>query len=268
MLEQWLIENAGVPIKYILTNDKKYIPEVLENSDVKYWLTKLKDRAENKDLSNIHGSHDYRYENIVKNCAVLGLSKEISEFDENIRYILDFLHGHIQNKDIDREPLSFGKIYAYRDYETILACYLPSLGYQDDPAVKYITEKRVNIVYNFTKQKRYDIYVDGSKLKGVKKEWQPYVINPELYADGNIALPSYHDYVLFAGMYKYLDKDWQDKIENIIEWTLSDGYFNKPQVSHLTHNTCQSVLNSRFNDLPIQSVCSRIIKSPSPMFSQ
>ena len=135
---KWLIENAAAPIKYILTNEKNYIPELLENHEVKYWLAKLKNRAVNKDLSSIHGSHDYRYENIVGKCSILGLSKEIAEFDENITFILDFLNGHINNKDIEREPLSFGKIYAYRDYETILACFLPMLGYQDDPAVRYM----------------------------------------------------------------------------------------------------------------------------------
>jgi len=224
MNNEWLFENAAAPIKYILTKDKKYIPEVLENSEVKYWLEKLKNRADNKDLSSVHGSHDYRYENITGKCAILGLTKEIAEFDENIKFILDFLHGHIGNTNIENEQLSFGKIYAYRDYETILACFLPTLGYHDDPAVRYITEKRINIVYNFTKYKRYDIYIDSSKLKGVKKEWQPYIINPELYLDGNIVLPSAHDYILFAGMYKYLDKESQEKIENIVEWILDENY--------------------------------------------
>ena len=221
---EWLLENAASPIKYILTNNKKYIPEVLENFEVKYWLEKLKNRADNKDLSAVHGSHDYRYENIIGKCSILGLSKEIAEFNENIKFILDFLSEHIKNKNIEFEPLSFGKMYAYRDYETILACFLPMLGYQDNPTVRYIAEKRINIAYHFTKQKRYDIYVDGSKLKGVKKEWQPYVINPELYSDGNIALPSAHDYMLFAGMYKYLDKDLQEKIENTVEWLLDENY--------------------------------------------
>ena len=221
---KWLMENAAAPIKYILTNEKNYIPELLENHEVKYWLEKLKNRAVNKDLSAVHGSHDYRYENIVGKCAILGLSKDITEFDENITFVLDFLHGHIKNKEIGRKPLSFGKIYAYRDYETILACFLPMLGYHDDSAVKYITEKRINITYNFTKQKRYDIYVDGSKLKSVKKEWQPYIINPELYSDGNISLPYAHDYILFAGMYKYLGKDLREKIENTVEWLLDENY--------------------------------------------
>jgi len=220
MCEKWLAENASAPIKYILSGDKKYIPEVLENAEVKYWLSKLKDMSAEKKLYWIHGSHDYRYENILGKCAILGLSKEIAELDDNIKFILDFLHGHIKNKDIEQSPLSFGKIYAYRDFEMIVACFLPMLGYQDDPAVRYIAEKRINIVYNFTKQKRYDIYADSAKLKYVKKEWQASVINPELYADGNISLPSAHDFILFAGMYEYLEKALREKVEK-----LSNGCF-------------------------------------------
>ena len=223
---EWLLENASAPIKYILTKEDKYVPEVLENFEVKYWLTRLKERSDNKDLSSIHGSHDYRYENIMGKCAILGLSQNCAafDFDKNAKFILDFLNAHIKNKNTENEPLSFGKIYSYRDYETILACFLPELGYQNNPAVRYIAEKRINIAYNFTKQKRYDIYIDSSKLKGVKKEWHPYIINPELYYDGNIALPSVHDYILFSGIYKYLDKDLQEKVENIVEWLLDEEY--------------------------------------------
>ena len=62
---------------------------------------------------------------------------------------------------------------------------------------------------------RYDIYIDGSILKSVKKDWQPYIINPDLYADGNISLPDMHDLLLFAGMYPYLSEEDRNKVETI-----------------------------------------------------
>ena len=77
-----------------------------------------------------------------------------------------------------RQELSFGKIYHYRDCEKVLCCFLPLLGFFDDDAVKHIVGQRLELLYNFTKIKCYDIYVDGAQLKGVKKEWQPFVINP------------------------------------------------------------------------------------------
>jgi|GEM_PF-6984389 len=68
--------------------------------------------------------------------------------------------------------------------------------------------------------------VDGSKYKGVKKEWQPYLINPELYADGNIALPTMHDFILFASIYKEIDTELKDKIETIAEWIFDERYMS------------------------------------------
>jgi hypothetical protein len=132
------------------------------------------------------------------------------------------LNRHVGEQNHDK--LSFEKLYSYRDFETVLACFFPALGYWDDAAVRYITKKRIGILYAFTSEKRYDIYTDGAKLKGVKKEWQPYVIDPDLYTDGNIALPTMHDYILFAGMYRHLDTDDRNKIDAIVKWVFDDRY--------------------------------------------
>ena len=180
-------------------------------------------------------------ENILGKCWVLGLSKRISLFDENMSFILQYLNHHIHMTPPDE--LSFGKIYYFRDHEKLLACFLPFLGYHDDPSVLHILHKRIDLLYDFTKQKRYDIYIDGSKLKGVKKEWQPYIINPDLYVNGHIALPDMHDLLLFAGMYPFLDVEDRNKIETVAEWLFGDcysdiirgyGYFYVPGGSYST----------------------------------
>jgi hypothetical protein len=61
----WLLDNSETPIKYILTKEKMYIEKFLENYEVQYWLSQLRPRWENTDLGEIHGSHDYRMENIL-----------------------------------------------------------------------------------------------------------------------------------------------------------------------------------------------------------
>jgi hypothetical protein len=222
--KEWLIVNADTPIKYILTKDKKYLENLLENFEVTYWLSQLKPRVENKNIGDIHGSHDYRMENILGKCWILGLSKTIPVFSQYLKFIIDFLNRHTNEPHDDK--LSFNKIYSYRDYEKVLACFLPMLGFFDEAVIKYICEKRINILYDFTKQKRYNIYVDSSKYKSIKKEWQPYIIDPDLYADGNIALPDMHDFILFAGMYDIIDKDYRDKIETIVGWIFDDKYMD------------------------------------------
>jgi hypothetical protein len=75
-------------------------------------------------------------------------------------------------------------------------------------------------------KRQYDIYIDGSKLKGVKKEWQPYIIDPDLYTDGHIALPDMHDFLLFAGVYDTLDDENKAKVETIVNWIFGGGYQN------------------------------------------
>ena len=219
---EWLLENADYPIKYSLTQEDSYIEQVLENAEVKSWLDRLTDRVICGDLSKIHGSHDYRYDNIVGKCFILGLNKKIPQFDFAMRFFIDFLDKNINN--IYDDKLTFWKIYQYRDYETIMACYMPFLGYAYEKSVQYMAKKRACIIYEFTKQGRYDIYRSDLAYPGAKKEWKPYIIDPELYKDGNIALPSIHDLILFAGMYPYFDNEMRKKVETTVQWIFGDGY--------------------------------------------
>lgn len=216
----WLLETADIPIRYNL-NANDDIKMLFQNCEVSAWFSNLAERSQANDIGAIHGSHDYRMENILGKCWVMGLSKKISVFDENIKFILHYLNQHIQTPPSE---LSFEKIYHFRDHEKVLACFLPLLGYHDDSAVLHIVRKRIDVLYDFTKQKRYNIYVDGSTLRGVKKEWQPYIINPDLYADGHIVLPDMHDFLLFAGMYPFLNAEEKSKVENIVEWLFDDSY--------------------------------------------
>lgn len=163
-------------------------------------------------------------ENILGKCWILGLKKQIDPFAENITFILNHLNHHIQLNPA--KELTFDKLYHYRDYEKVLCCFLPFLGFYDDPAVAYIVKQRIDILYAFTHQKRYNIYINGSRLKGVKKEWQPYIIDPDLYADGHIALPDIHDLLLFAGMHPILSNPDREKVECIAVWFFGEGYHN------------------------------------------
>lgn len=156
------------------------------------------------------------------NKSFLGMSKQLGRFAENIDFILKHLETQVQS-----DPFSdtgFGRIYHYRDHEKVLCCFLPLLGFYSEPAVKYITGQRIKILYEFTRQMRYDIYTNGKKFSGVKKEWQPFIIEPDLYADGNIALPDVHDLLLFAGMYPHLTEDDKNKVENIVKWFFGSEY--------------------------------------------
>ncbi|MDR1533204.1 MAG: hypothetical protein LBS62_13665 [Clostridiales bacterium] len=219
---KWLLENADVPIRYNLVHEQSLVEGLLSNEEVSAWLQRLAGRVAARDLSNIHGSHDYRYENIMKKCFILGLNAAIPQFDSSARFFIDFLSRHIT--ETYGEVLTFGKMYAYRDYETILACCLPFFGYCDEPAVRYVVDKRLQILYNFTKQKRYDVCRPCLDYAGVPPEWRAHIIDPDLYSDGNIALPSIHDYILLAGAYRCLGREDKAKAETVAEWLFGQGY--------------------------------------------
>lgn len=218
----WLIKNGDIPIQYHLTGDKNLIDALLENEECDYWLGQLKQKVNSRDMTNIHGSHDYRTENILGKCWLLGLHKGIPEFDLLMKMYIDFLDSHVKTQHTD--GTTYQRIYAHYDYETVLSCFLPFLGYTAEPSVINITNNRIAYLYKFTKEKRYDIYVDGKKYPGVKKEWQPLLIDPLLYEDGNLSIPSVHDVILLAGMYRHLDEDQKIKVNTIISWILNEKY--------------------------------------------
>ena len=240
MNKAWLMENADFPIKYGMTQNSAFMEPMLLNSEVKLWLGRLADRVMRRDLSDIHGSHDYRYENIIGKCFILGLHATIAQFDAYMRFFLDFLEktvdgeaaspksspGKLDNHTthIPAEKLTFGKMYQYRDCETMLSCYLPFLGYAHEESVRYVAYKRANIIYEFTKQERYDVYRSDLSYPGANKAWKPYILDPDLYHDGNIALPSIHDLILFAGMYPHLDHAMKEKVETTVRWLFGDQY--------------------------------------------
>ena len=219
---QWLLQNAGAPIKYNLEKNAEDAGRLLQNEEAAAWFARLAERAETDEIGAIHGSHDYRMENILGKCWILGFSINIRPFADKMEFILRYLDKRVG--ETPPEELSFSKIYHYRDCEKVLACFLPFLGYRDDPAVLHIARERLDILYSFTRQKRYDIYAGGSKLKGVKKEWQPYIISPDLYADGHIALPDTHDFILFAGMMPYFGAEEKEKAETVAAWLFGGGY--------------------------------------------
>ncbi len=222
MNTSWLLENADIPIRYILDKEKRDIEELFLNDEVSSWISRIAERSEANNIGDIHGSHDYRMENILGKCWILGLSKQSDRFAEHITFILKYIERQIQSAPVNES--GFGRLYHYRDCQKVLCSFLPLLGFCDEHAVKYITNQRINILYEFTRQMRYDIYIDGSILKSVKKDWQPYIINPDLYADGNISLPDMHDLLLFAGMYPYLPEEDRNKVETIVQWFFGNGY--------------------------------------------
>lgn len=113
----WLLDTAEAPIHHNLTRSAEDAISLLKNIEVSAWLTRLTERAKANEIGAIHGSHDYRMENILGKCWALGLHKEISAFADKMSFIVDYLNRHIQTPST--EELNFGKLYHFRDCEVV-----------------------------------------------------------------------------------------------------------------------------------------------------
>jgi len=232
-MNTWLLENAEIPIRYNLLQKYRLQEEAFDLQEmlvtvpeVQYWLGQLDHRASMGMVGNIHGSHDYRFENIMGKLIQLGLRAGMPALDERCAVYRQRLAEQVAK---EREPgLSFKKLYSYYDYELIPAAFLALAGYSD-PAVQQVRENRLELLYEFTKQQRYDIYIDGSKLPGVPKDWQPWIIDPDLYADGQIHTPVLHDYILLSTFFQQtVDQQFREKICTVVDWLFGPPYKEIP----------------------------------------
>lgn len=216
------MENGNDIIKYHITKDIEHLDNLKDNYEVEYWFDQFMKHYNSGCIENVHGSHDYRIENILGKLWLLGLNSQVQWFDEKMKYILDFLEQHTKREHDNAN--NFNRIYQNHDYETVLSCFLPWLGYGNSEAINRIVNKRIQYIYDFIQEGRFNIYMDAQGLKGVKKEWKSYIIDTDLYPDGNIKLPSVHDIILFSGVYDGLSVEKKRQIDAVIEWILDDKY--------------------------------------------
>lgn len=262
----WLKEVGNVPIqcnlKYVFEekSSKKEKESLLQHDEVKYWLSMLEEAS--KRLDDIHGSHDYRYENIMGKLYQLGVRVDMKEYAQYAEVYLDFLHSHTKRERV--EEIQMNEIYSNYDFELILATFLAMTGYQDDKAVAYIIRKRIELLYAFTKQNIFDIYVDPKECPGVIKEWRDYIINPKYYSDSNICVPVIHDYFLFSAIYKDANEEDKKKIDVIVSWLFQEeckkigrryGYFYFPHDSRKAKAVCWKLVLPEITDILEKKTC-------------
>jgi len=65
MNRDWLLKNAGIPIQYNLAHRAEEAKLLLNNDEVLAWISRLAERSQTDNIGDIHGSHDYRMENIL-----------------------------------------------------------------------------------------------------------------------------------------------------------------------------------------------------------
>ncbi|MDP8204623.1 MAG: hypothetical protein P9L95_08850, partial [Candidatus Tenebribacter mawsonii] len=111
-------------------------------------------------------------------------------------------------------------------YENLIASFLSASGFKDLEPVNTFIRDRIQMIYDFTKDNNFSIFVDKANYKGISSAFDDHpLIDPELYLDGKFKLPWVHDLLTFSALYNEFPKE----IDHIISYILNEEYQKLPE---------------------------------------
>ena len=214
----FLIENSNIAIRYRTKRDllknteeaNKIHDELLYSERAVFLLNCLNHQKE------FHGATLYAVENSLNMLIDMGFQYEkgFSEFDKIVNSITE----KIKNKKIDDNHV-LGTLN-----HVVTVPFLLRAGIRDDYLINF-TKERINLIYDFVKQKNYDIYDDVNKYKNIPKNFQNRpIIKHCLYENGKMKFPLEYDSYGFASLFSELNFEYQCKINEIISYILDDKF--------------------------------------------
>lgn len=224
----WLLANGGPAIRYRTATElmppsssvdiTQLREDLLQSELVRAWIDRLTPSAGFNDL---HGSKATAFENAMGKLTQLGCRRGVPELDQRTMSYRSWL------KDTAERPhRNIFDVFA----RTLIAAFLARAGYSDEPAVGMVLRNRLETVYDYARQGRYDIHVSTEGLPQVPPNWRDVpLIDPTLSEKGNLCLPWIYDIV---GLAAYLpecgtEDDWS-KTDTVINYILNDQYQRLP----------------------------------------
>ncbi|UCC33794.1 MAG: hypothetical protein JSW53_01975, partial [Candidatus Bathyarchaeota archaeon] len=192
-LVHWLMESGGPAIRYRTALElgrdvegydlDRLSAELLDSKPVKLWLSRCQPIAVPKHYKHayytIHGSKETFFENVVPKLVQLGLHTRMPVFLEATAPFLQRF-----KEDVERPYEDPFTIF----YLTLLAAFLAMAGYEAEETVRTFLSTRREALYEFTRQRDYDIYVDPGNYPSVPKFYRANIVNPKLYQNNVIVL--------------------------------------------------------------------------------
>ena len=227
-LAQWLLRNAGPSIRFrtlvdILNEQDvglvgRALNEMLESPEVVKWLEHLTPQL---DFNSIHSSRIDAFENVIGKLVQLGLRAGLQPFDSKTLPFRVWLTENVGNT-----PEKPHAVFL----RTIIASFLAYAGYGSTKPVNDQMLDRLENLYEFAKDPDFSrIFVDTSEFKGIPKNSEYGLVNPELYPEQRFMLPWIHDIRGLASCQRIMDsKDHRNKLDNIIELLLTEEYQSLP----------------------------------------
>jgi hypothetical protein len=166
----------------------------------------------------VHGAKHTTYETVMGKLTQLGCRNGMPPFDAKTRYFREWL---------TRETGMFADVFYTRD---IVTAFLLRGGYGQDPAAREIARQRLTVLAEFCARRDYDFYVPASDYSAIPKAYRDYMlVDPELYADGHMRLPTWYDlYILANYPPDMLTDSVQQQINTVIDYILQPNYQRLP----------------------------------------
>jgi hypothetical protein len=188
--------------------------ELLQSQLVKTWMERF---TPSRGIKSLHGSKSTTFENVMGKLTDLGCSKGMAELDKKTIPFRKWLQDNFERPPIDVHD-NAARVW--------IAVFLARAGYTDEPAVGTVLKKRLETIYDFTRQGNYDIYVNPVDYPRMPPSFQRKpLVNPAFTRLDNNCLPSIYDII---GLAAYLpecgtEDDWV-KADTIINYILNDQY--------------------------------------------
>ncbi len=223
MTLDWLLEHGGPVIRYrtatelagSTANLDTLEGELLQSPVLHMWLQRF---MRDTSFNAVHGAKHTTYESVMGKLTQLGCRYGMTAFDDKTRYFREWL---------PRETGMFSDVFYTR---TIVAAFLLRAGYTEDPAVREIARQRLHVLADFCAQGNHDFYVDPASYPAIPKAYrdQP-LVDPDLFADGNMPLPTWYDlYILANYPSDMLTPAVQQQINTVMDYILEPAYQRLP----------------------------------------
>ena len=181
-LAHWLLRNAGPSIRFRTLVDilkeqdvgvvGRALNEMLLSPEVLKWLEHLTPQL---DFNSIHSSRIDAFENVMGKLVQLGLRAGLQPFDSKTLPFRVWLSEN--DGTIPEKPHTVF-------LRTVIASFLAYAGYGSTKQVDDQMLDRLESLYEFAKDPDLSqIFVNKSDYKGVPKNSEHEIVNPDLYPD-------------------------------------------------------------------------------------
>lgn len=169
----------------------------------------------------IHGSKPEQLENTTYKLWSMGMGKGVSKIERHIKKYIPIMEYDFYRKDVAR--------VGYGVYQ--MAQSLGLLGFAGESSIFPILQKRLDQLYHFVQQERFDIYVSVKGYPRLPSNWKDVekIIDPVLTkygdADGEPPLPSVYDILGMLGMKQIgMSQENENKANAVLQYCFDERY--------------------------------------------